>query len=299
MLYGCNSNQPTEVNNNINSGKLYRPYNYYSPAAGKSLGIWLHYDQRCWTTAKLRELTKYGITYLHIYYDPNMSDPDFQYHQAVSASISSDRLICLLKPHFYGDFSNTTNLINTMYTRGIRRFYIDEPLEAVANGVWESSFIKDSIIVLANYLRDNYPEARLYIGSCTDFIWITPRVTTSEPIAKDYWDILSVCSNVFMMNDSYTLSANQQISFWQNFYYNYYIDYERRSLGHFTDNVYDASEYSSLFSGAQQLGLNYMCLYNANSIDDWTSIRNFCEAAYSAGWLTKLQDPPATTIPID
>ena len=127
--------------------------------------------------------------------------------------------------------------------------------------------------------------------------WVVPRVTATNPYAKDYWDILMARSNTRMLNDSYWLSSSDQARYWQNYYDFYYINWERRSISHFVNDDEDwdsgGTEYKALLDKANSLQLNQLWFYNGDT-NLRARLNTFCDALVAKGWMKKYLDPPTT-----
>ncbi len=239
-------------------------YEYqYEPVNGKALGVWINYDY-----LNQQQLYNLGFRKIAIYNAEQRDEAyiaGFQYQNMMYMTDNYHKNIAYL-----GFKALNTNTIH------INSCYIDEPFESSKLPQWSTS----EIIDFSDSLQNNYPSVKLFLSS---FNW---------PVSSYYdWPIpQSVYSldNIFIMCDQYQTNTSDIWTAFKNFYgsknISNFMDLEYNKPGVGSSN----GDFSTLFGRANGLGINDIWLY-ANNYDNITLVDQFCDAAWSNGWLTKFR----------
>ncbi len=300
LLNSCDNNLSTNNHSlkNAEPEMVCKPI-YYRKIQGKTLGIWLNYRPEWWSVSCLYDLrVRYGFSNIHVYYERRSNDePNCQFNRAKMAGYQNNEILYSIIPHYLPRGKTLYEFLEYVDSLGITNYYMDEPIEAnwdtTNTSRWPAALPKDSVRWVADTLYELNPNARLFISSYTPAEWVVPRESTTYEFAKEYWEILMNCrhNNVYMMNDAYEESAQDQGDDWEQFFYFYYINWQRRSISDFTNDDQDFREWDYLLNKANQIGLHNIWLYNAD-VASWTRLKLFCDAAARQGWLVKKYEPP-------
>lgn len=266
---------------------------YYEPVADKNLAIILRGNIDNTTTSWLDSLSiirnKLGFSYLFIYSDKSWTDPYLAYTKAVQAGFLPSELFYQLSPRSDGK-SATLNRIDSLFAKGVRMFYLYEPLESErAVKLYDYSKIdymvsKSDILDYAYHIHTRGPDGKLYISSNIDFTWVVRSDSTSDEIAKAYYDIEQTAGNVWIMNDSY--AAPKRVDIWKNYYANYLNSLNQHCyVGNLIDDKFDYVQWPSYLAKTSELELSFLVFYNCN-LYRWSVLKQFCATAARNGWLT-------------
>ncbi len=313
LLVSC-ENIENSITNPASAGDvkqaLYLPptphYNYYfAPVAGKEIAItigttYLDKDpvgnHRWWDTLKTIR-SKYGISRVFIYSDSTCAGPYDLYWQMRSAGFSTSQITYCIIPKYlpyYGTDANIQARIDYMLSQGVTNFYIDEPLERqkrYEDGVEDnnSRATYTEVVNWANYINTQNTNAKLFLGTFTDFVWNSNHTNTIDTIAHAYYNIIQQYGNVYMMHDDY--AASNQDSVWARYRNNYKYNGQYRSISNFIDDSLDINEWGTHFVTANNLNLQSICYYVGNS-GWWGAFQDFCDAAAQHGWLDRGNPAP-------
>ncbi len=233
--------------------------NQYQSVPGKHLGIWDEQRINNWQNY----YNLYGFNEIFL-----GSSSEFAAANDNNNLFKTDSILAGLSK------TNYQANVQSWYPLGIHRFEFDEPLDSFS----PPNLTVDELVSYTNWIYSNYSNTKV-------------AYKTYEPNGNPYFpwyqSAIRQTYNSYIMCDQY---QDGQSYMWQHYSAPNYFGTDRANIGgNWVDYNHDYSEnmYSTLFSVANNLGINQIWFYADDPSDPSNGLNAFLYAAWANGWLLK------------
>ncbi len=231
--------------------------NQYEPASGKYIGIWTSPNVISFSSAHT-----YGFNMLSAVWSDSAN--------AVNAGFMPGNIMIRLDP-----FEPISD-IDAHGSYGY--YYFDEP--------YENNTPQGNIIAFENEVYSKNPNSKVLIS---DYFYPIPNGYCQDN-GHGIWNTNTIASsNGGIMCDQYYLNdCNGDMKAFWNEYFNYYGGLNKSFMNWMDNTMNNAGGWPSCFDWMNAHAFNRVWLYADNAGDE-SVIQNFCQYAWSYGWMLRFE----------